>query len=64
MNINIDALIAHDYFRTLPYMPYSTLAQNVEFLETNLFGSVHIPLGCRKTLRRHIEGSIAGNRFF
>ena len=64
MNINIDALIAQDYFRTLTYMLYSTLAQNIELLKANLLGSVHIPLGGRKTLWRHIEGSIAGNRFF
>src|SRR5450759_1335857 len=64
MNINIDTPVAQNYFSALADMTYSPLAQNVEFFKANLFGSVHIPLGCWKPFWRHIESGIAGNRFF
>ena len=64
MNIDINTAVTQNYFCTLPDMPYSALAQDVEFFKTDLFCSVHIPLGCWETLRGHIEGSIAGYGFF
>ncbi len=64
MNINHLTPILPHQLHAIFYMPYASLRQNIEFFETNSFGSVHIPLSGGQPFGRHIERGISKNRLF
>jgi len=59
MNIDINRKVSEDDLGAFTYMSDPALAKYIKLFKADLFGSVHVPLSCGKSLRRHIKGCIA-----
>jgi len=61
VDIDLFAPILHDDLHRLLDVADPALAEDIQFLESHLFGDVHVPLGGEKPLGRHVQSTIIGD---
>ena len=64
MHIHCNPAVPANQLRTLLDVPDAALTEDVQFLESQCFGHIHIPLGGGKSFGRHIQCCIASQGLF
>ena len=62
--IHLNPTVPADNFSALLDVPDAALTEDVQFLEAQCFGHIHIPLGGGKSFWRHIQCCICGQWLF